>query len=86
LAQKLKLEQRPGAVVVAVFRGSPAEKAGLEPRDLIIEWNGEPIDDPQELIHYVMRTSPGTKGKLKILRDGEEIELEVTVGRQPTQR
>jgi S1-C subfamily serine protease len=86
LAQQLRIKQRPGAVVIGVLRGSPAEKAGLEPRDLIIEWNGEAIDDPQELIHYVMRTAPGTKGKLKLLRDGEEIDLEVTVGRQPTRR
>ena len=84
-ADRWSAEQREGALVFGVIRGSPAEKAGIEPGDLIVGWNGETIDDPQELIHYVARTAPGTKGKLKIIRDGEEIELEVTVGRQPTQ-
>jgi len=86
LAEQLGIEQAEGALVMGVIRGSPAEKAGLEPRDLIIEWNGKKIEDPQELIHYVARTAPGTKGTLKVLRDGKEIELNVTIGRQPTQR
>ncbi len=82
LAQRLGIEQLEGALVAQIATGSPAEKAGLEPGDLVIAWNGEEIVDPQQLSHQVARTAPGTEATLTVLRDGNEVKLKVTVGKR----
>jgi serine protease Do len=83
LAERLGIDYEPGALVVHVSPGSPADKAGVQSRDLIVAWNGEQIADPQQLFHYLSRTAPGTKGELTVLRNGKELEIAVTVGRRP---
>jgi serine protease Do len=85
LAERMGMEYTPGALVGGVSPGSPAEKAGVRPRDLIVAWNGEKIVDAQQLFHLMSRTEPGTKGNLTVIRDGREIEIEVTIGRRPPQ-
>ncbi len=86
LAEQLGIQRIEGALVAGVVRGSPADKAGVEPLDVIIAWDGEAIVDPQQLIHYATRTAPGTSVTLKVLRDEKEVEIEVTVGRRPPQQ
>jgi serine protease Do len=84
LAERLGIEQLEGALVTAVGNGSPAEKAGLEPGDFVVAWNGEKILDPQHLSHQVASTAPGTGATLTVIRNGQELTLEATVGRRPS--
>jgi S1-C subfamily serine protease len=84
LAERLEIEQLEGALVTAVGNGSPAEKAGLEPGDFVVAWNGEKILDPQHLSHLVASTQPGTQATVTVVRNGAEMKLEVTVGRRPS--
>lgn len=86
IAERLGLEDVEGVLIVAVVRGSPAAKAGIEPGDVVIEWEGKKVADPQELIHLVAKMMPGTKARMKLVREGQEREIEVTVGRRPTTR
>jgi S1-C subfamily serine protease len=83
LARQLGVEQIEGALVLQVQDGSPAAKAGIEPGDLIIAWDGEKIGDPQELFYNVSRAAPGTKVTLTVIREEREMKLTVTVGRRP---
>jgi serine protease Do len=83
LAERLGIEQLEGALVAGVGSGSPAEKAGLEPGDLVVAWNGEKILDAQHLVHRVASATPGTKATLTVIRGGDEITLEVTVDQRP---
>ena len=75
----LGLKQRMGALVAVVSKDGPAAKAGVEPGDVIIEVNGRPIPDRDELIRIVSATKPGTTIPLKLVRDRKERTLNVTV-------
>jgi serine protease Do len=57
---------------------SPAEKAGLESGDVIVEFNGKPVKDSRHLKLQVAETAPGAKVPVKVIRDGNTKTLEVT--------
>ncbi len=73
------LKERRGALVGTVTRGQPAAKAGIEPGDIILEFNGKPVKNTDELVATVVRTKPGTTVPVKILRDKQERTVNVTV-------
>ena len=73
------LKERRGALVGQVTRGQPAAKAGIEPGDIILEFNGKPVKNTDELVGTVVRTKPGTTVPVKILRDKQERTVNVTV-------
>ena len=71
-----------GAAIKGVVEGSPAEKAGLKTNDIITAVNGEEISGQSELVKYVKVAAVGDKLKLTVYRQGETLELTVTVGEQ----
>ncbi len=77
--EALGLKERTGALVSSVTSGGPASKAGVEPGDVIMEFNGKPVKNRDELVGYVTRTAPGTTVPMKVLRDKVEKRLNVTV-------
>jgi serine protease Do len=79
LLAELGLKQRTGAAVSAVTKDAPAAKAGIEPRDVIIEFNGKPVASRDDLIKMVTTTKPGTSVPVKLLRDKKERIVTVTV-------
>lgn len=62
---------------------SPAAKAGLRPHDVIFEFRGERIKDDGDLVRKVASTPVGTQAPLRIFRQGEEMTLQVIIGRRP---
>jgi len=79
-AKVLNLPSLKGAVVSRVEKGSPADKAGLKNYDVIVEFDGKPVNSPSQLKAMIGQTEPGKRVSLKIIRDGKEINLQVTVG------
>lgn len=79
MAKAFGLPEPRGALVAEVHPGTPAEKAGLKQEDIIIEYNGQPIKEMNELPRLVAVTPPGTKTTVKVLRGGKEINLPITV-------
>ncbi len=73
------LKERRGALVGTVSKGKPAAKAGIEPGDVIVEFNGKPVKNRDELVATVVNTRPGTTVPIKILRDKQEKTLSITV-------
>ena len=73
------LKERRGALVQSVNAGGPAAKGGLEPGDVIVEFNGKPIRRRDELVSSVVATKPGTTVPLKVLRDKQERTLNIIV-------
>ncbi|MGM9553049.1 MAG: S1C family serine protease [Faecousia sp.] len=71
-----------GAAVRGVVENSPAEEAGLKTNDIITAVNGEEISGQSDLVKYVKAAAVGDKLKLRIYRQGETLELTVTVGEQ----
>ncbi|HVA46923.1 MAG TPA: trypsin-like peptidase domain-containing protein [Pirellulales bacterium] len=83
VAKEFQLKGRAGAFVAGVLRGSPAEAAGIEPGDLIVEFNGQKIPSNMELPILVASTQPGTSVKVTALREGKERELSVKITERP---
>jgi serine protease Do len=73
------LKDRHGAVVASIIPGSAAAKAGLEPGDVVIAYNGKPIADRDALVQMVIATRPGTTVPIKVVRDKQEKTLSITV-------
>ncbi|MFH1829494.1 MAG: DegQ family serine endoprotease [Pseudomonadota bacterium] len=82
LAKSFGLKKEKGALITEVFSGSPAAKAGLQRGDVILEFNGEKVEDPHDLSLYVGNTSPDTEAKVIALRDGENKEFSVKIAEQ----
>jgi len=78
LAQSFKLESPSGALIASVDPGSPADKAGLKAGDVVLAFNGQPVDDPNKLPRLVAATKPGTGATLKIWRDGKAEDIKFT--------
>jgi serine protease Do len=80
LAKQLGLERPFGAMITRLVPGGPAERAGLQPRDTVLHYNGTSIERPGQLVEMVQATPVNAKSKLSILRAGQKLELEVTIG------
>ncbi|MDR1382240.1 MAG: trypsin-like peptidase domain-containing protein [Planctomycetaceae bacterium] len=72
-----------GVIIDDVMPGYPAEKAGIRPGDVITNWNGTEVHEAIQLNHAILFTSPDTKVKVTCLRNGEQIDFEVTVAKRP---
>lgn len=79
LAEAFGLKQKGGAIVSKVLEGSPADKAGLKAGDIIMSTDGKQIRNAADLRNRIGLLPVGEKIKFKILRDGNESELIVTV-------
>ena len=80
LAESLALSKPMGAVVNAVEKGGPADKAGLEPGDVILKFDGKPINASAVLPRMVGATKPGTRSTVQVWRKGATRDITVTVG------
>lgn len=86
LADSLGLSKPMGAVVNAVEKGGPSEKAGLEPGDVILKFDGKAINSSADLPRMVGITRPGTRSTVQIWRKGSTRDIAVTVGEMPDEK
>jgi Do/DeqQ family serine protease len=83
MAESFKLPPGGGAIINGVLRNGPADRAGVRPGDVLIAIEGKPVADPQSVLNLVAALSPGASARLKVRRQGNDMELAVTVGRRP---
>jgi serine protease Do len=86
LAEQLKLEVARGALAAEIVAGSPAEKAGLQPGDVIVQWNGKRVNDANDLRFLAAGTQVGSAVKVVFYRNGAKQETTVTVTERPARR
>ncbi|MBI5904697.1 MAG: DegQ family serine endoprotease [Deltaproteobacteria bacterium] len=79
VAENLGLKDRRGALVSDVTADGPAEKAGIRSGDVILSFHGKDVKDEHELPALVAATRPGTKVDIRIVRDGKEMNVPVTI-------
>ena len=83
IARYFGLNKVEGVIVSDVKRGSPAEKAGMREGDIIVEANGEKINDESSLVAIVDEARTGEMLKLKVLRDRKEMTIALRLEKQP---
>ena len=84
IAEVEQLDKPRGALVASVAENSPSAKAGVKAGDIILEFDGEKINEMKELPIIVARTAVGKKVKVKIWRNKKEITKNITLGRLET--
>jgi len=80
LAKSFGLKEKKGALVAQVVSGSPAEKAGIEQGDVIVEFDGKEIADSKDLPRIVASTPVGKAVTIKLSRNGKVLDQQVKVG------
>jgi serine protease DegQ len=82
-AEAFKLGAARGALIAVVLRDGPADKAGVRPGDVVTEIQGKPVVDPTAMLNLVAALPPGAPAKVKVRRQGKDIETTISVGRRP---
>jgi serine protease Do len=84
MSEKLGLGGKTGgALVKMVMAKTPAFKAGVQPEDVIVEYQGQPVKDVEDLRNRVSLTPVGANAAMKVVRDGKPIVLTVPIAEQP---
>ena len=86
LSESFKLPEIRGALITEVFRGTPADKAGVKLGDILIAVEGQPVTDSSSMLNLVAALNPGKQATLKVVRSQQETEVKVIVGRRPQQQ
>ncbi len=77
--EQLGLGERAGALIRAVAPDSAAARAGLEPGDVVVAFNNQPVRSSDDLVQMVIATRPGTSAPVRVVRDRRERTLTITV-------
>jgi serine protease Do len=85
LAEAMNLSNRKGALIGDVEPASPAARAGLEPGDIVVEVNGQPVTDGRELRLAVGSMAPGSQINLRVVRNGTSRNVAMTLAEMPSQ-
>lgn len=80
LAQQLGVDDMKGAVVWQMSRTSAAYESGLRPGDVIVRFNGQPVEEPAQFVRMLADTPIGSTVTLGVIREGREVEFKVRVG------
>jgi serine protease DegQ len=83
LAESFRLGAARGALIRGVLRGGPADKAGVKPGDVLVEVQGKPVVDPAGMLNLIAALAPGQPAKVKLKRQGQDVNATITVGRRP---
>ena len=83
LVESFRLPSNAGAIITGVMRGSPADKAGVRPGDVLLAVADKPVKDAQVMLDLIASLTPGQPAKFRIRREGKELELSGTIGKRP---
>ena len=83
LAESFKYGSTAGVLVAGVQRGSPADRAGIKPGDIVLTVDGKQVHDPDSMRGLIVALAPGRHIRIKLKRGQSEMELPVQVGKRP---
>ncbi|MHB8353514.1 MAG: DegQ family serine endoprotease [Burkholderiales bacterium] len=86
LADSFGLGKPRGALVVSVQKGAPADKAGIRASDIILRFDGKPINTQEDLPRVVSATKSGSKVTVQVWRKGATMDVSVVVGDMPAEK
>ena len=86
LVAALSLDVDKGVLIVGVLRGGPADKASIQPGDVLVTVNGKALPDTSALLNRVSKVPPGETASITFLRGTQQLTVEVRVGKRPRLR
>jgi serine protease DegQ len=83
IAESFKLPVKKGAIIAGVVRGGPSDKGGVRPGDVLLQVAGTPVGDSPTMLTAISKLKPGESARVKVLRQGKEMEFEIVAGKRP---
>jgi serine protease Do len=84
IAESLGLDRARGALVASVTASGPAAEAGIQPGDIVLAFNGRPVDTSARLPRIVAETAVDTRVPVQVWRKGRQLDMQVKVGELET--
>ncbi|HYA46776.1 MAG TPA: Do family serine endopeptidase [Burkholderiales bacterium] len=86
IADSFRLGSATGVLIAGILSGGPADRAGVKPGDILLEIEGKPVRDPNSMLNLVAALVPGKPASIRLQRSNKELEVQVMVGKRPTQQ
>ena len=86
LATAFSLSKTDGVLIRGVLKSGPADRAGMQVRDVVVDIDGKPTRDVTSLLAQIAALTPGSQAKLKVLREQKQVDIDVIVGKRPKPR
>ena len=83
VAKALSLARPEGVVIRAMEQGGPADRAGIKVHDVVTEIGGKSTRNVPQLLARIAELPPGSNAKVRVLRAGQDVEVDVMVGKRP---
>ncbi len=83
MAESFGLDSAGGVLLAEIVEDGPADEAGLEAGDIVLEMDGDPVDENRTFRNKIALTEPGSEVELKVFRDGKTRTFSVTIGVLP---
>ena len=83
LADSFGMVSSEGTLISGVMRGSPADRAGVRPGDVLLAVEGRKVNDPHTMLEAIAALAPGRKAAFELRRGREKLDLKVEIGRRP---
>ena len=76
----MALSRPEGVLIRGIQRGGPADRAGMQVRDVVLEIEGKSTRNVPQLLARIAELPPGSSAKIRVMREGQDLEVDVTVG------
>ncbi len=86
IADSFKIPSTRGALITEVFRGTPADRAGMKVGDVLVAVDDKPVTDSATMLNLIAALVPGQAAVLRVVRETRNVDLKVTVGQRPVQK
>ncbi len=86
IAESFKMRVARGTLITEVFRGTPADRGGMKVGDVLIAVKGKTVTDSASMLNLIAALVPGSQATLRVVREKQELDLKVTVGKRPKQK
>ncbi|GAB3630126.1 Periplasmic pH-dependent serine endoprotease DegQ [Pandoraea terrae] len=83
IAESFGLQQDSGVIIAGVVQGGPADKAGIQPGDILTKVGDASIRDTTELLNVIAQLKPGAGTPIHVTRKKKQVDLQVTIGKRP---
>ncbi|MCW8826909.1 MAG: trypsin-like peptidase domain-containing protein, partial [Gammaproteobacteria bacterium] len=86
LAESFGLESKEGVIIAGILNGGPADKAGIEPGDILITFNGQHITNSTNALNLISQTRPNEEVEIESIRAGKKHKSTIRIGERPQQK